>query len=115
MSTIYTDFPFNSQEIHSLMSTGGRPVVNYWQKLVNVVKERPLACFVMCCVLSQTFLQIAGVATNACFAYLLCFYANISRSCKAFTLLGKKGSNNLSSWYVWYVPKKHFTHNVSLQ
>ena len=78
MSTIYTDFPFNSQEIHSLMSTGGRPVVNYWQKLVNVVKERPLACFVMCCVLSQTFLQIAGVATNAlltCFASMLTFLA----------------------------------------
>ena len=71
------------------MSTGVRPVVNYWQKLVNVVKEQPLACFVMCCVLSQTFLQIAGVVTHACFAYLLCFYANISRSCKAFTLLCK--------------------------
>ena len=85
----YTDFFFNSKEIPSPMSTGGRPVVDYWQKLVDVVKERPLACFVMCCVLSQTFLQIAGVVTHACFAYLLCFYANISRSCKAFTLLCK--------------------------
>ena len=82
-------FPSNSKEIPSPMSTGGRPVVDYWQKLVDVVKERPFACFVMCCVLSQTFLQIAGVVTHACFAYLLCFYANISRSCKAFTLLCK--------------------------
>ena len=71
----YTDFFFNSKEIPSPMSTGGRPVVDYWQKLVDVVKERPLACFVMCCVLSQTFLQIAGVVTHACFASMLTFHA----------------------------------------
>ena len=85
MSTVFRFSLINGKEINSPMSTGGRPVVDYWQKLVDVVKERPFACFVMCCVLSQTFLQIAGVVTHACFAYLLCFYGNISRSCKAFT------------------------------
>ena len=59
------------------------PVVNYWQYLVNVVKKRPLACFVMCCVLSQTFLQIAGVVTHACFATcfasMLTFHAAAKR------------------------------------
>ena len=35
-------FSYNSKIITSIMSTGGRQMVNNWQNLANVVKELPL-------------------------------------------------------------------------